>query len=198
MQKSFSHWKLFPQLLGKSGHGGRQHRYTVADLIPRHVFEAKSISKQPANTPRLEQIMGRCANTNYGARINCQRHSEGQTDRQTDRWAGGQTNRAGNHERQIHTLSSECVLHLLHRGGSQRKSRRRRRRDNLYRWRRKGEQRGVLKWDNAIRSSQLTLHSFKLICWAMLKQTLKIKAHLVGDASMHNFLVFTSSNKTTR
>ncbi|KAF0041198.1 hypothetical protein F2P81_007096 [Scophthalmus maximus] len=62
-------------LLGKSGHGGRQHRYTVADLIPRHVFEAKSISKQPANTPRLEQIMGRCANTNYGARINCQRHT---------------------------------------------------------------------------------------------------------------------------
>ena len=47
--------------------------------------------------------MGRSANTNYAARGNCQRRSEGQTDRQTGRQVGRQTG-TGKRERDRHTL----------------------------------------------------------------------------------------------
>lgn len=63
----------------------------MAGLIPRHIFEAKSISKQPVITLLLWiRSLGRSANTNYSAHVNCQGRSEGQTDRQTARQVGRQ------------------------------------------------------------------------------------------------------------
>lgn len=66
-------------------------RTDIASLIPRHIFEAKSSSKQPANTPLWIRSWARSANTNYSTQINCQRHHKGHTDRQADGQVGKQT-----------------------------------------------------------------------------------------------------------
>ncbi len=60
----------------------------IADLIPRHIFEAKSISKQPANTPLWIRSWADLQIPITALMLTAKDTARGrQTDRQTGRWA---------------------------------------------------------------------------------------------------------------
>lgn len=85
----------------------------IAGLIPRHNFEAKSISKQPANTPLWIRSWADLRIPITALVLTAKDTASGrQTDRQAGRWADKQDGEA--RKRQTHSwlkCKRECVAH---------------------------------------------------------------------------------------
>lgn len=90
----------------------------IDGLIPCYVFEAKSVSKQPAETPFWIRSRADVWIPIRAFNAKCQNPSEGQTDRQTGRWADKQR-RPGKKETDTLLAETQKVQKWGFKGGAE-------------------------------------------------------------------------------